>query len=62
MAKTGKFLRIPYDWRRPTVARYKSRWWNPGDSRLVTPRAWGWGFDFNLYWLAHPGEWRRARR
>ena len=62
MAKTGKFLGVPYDWRRPTVQRYKSRWWNPDDKRLVTPRAFGWGFDFNLYWVVHPGAWLRARR
>lgn len=48
MAKTGKFLGIPYDWRRPTVERYKSRWWNPDDTRIFTPRAFGWGYDVNL--------------
>ena len=46
--RTGKFLGVPYDWRRPTVERYKSRWWNPGDRRIVMPRAFGWGWDFNL--------------
>jgi uncharacterized protein DUF5808 len=45
---TGKFLGVPYDWRRPTWARYKARWWNPQDRRIVMPRAWGWGYDFNL--------------
>jgi hypothetical protein len=45
---TGKFLGIPYDWRRPTWARYKSRWWNTKDRRIVMPRAFGWGYDFNL--------------
>jgi hypothetical protein len=45
---TGKFLGVPYDWRRPTVARYKSRWWNTKDRRIVMPRAFGWGYDFNL--------------
>jgi uncharacterized protein DUF5808 len=49
---TGKFLGIPYDWRRPTLARYRSRWWNPKDRRIVTPRAFGWGWDFNLYEVA----------
>jgi hypothetical protein len=44
----GKFLGVPYDWRRPTLARYKSRLWNPDDRRIVMPRAWGWGYDFNL--------------
>jgi hypothetical protein len=62
MAKTGKWLGIPYDWRRPTKERFKSRWWNPDDPRLVTPRSYGWGYDFNLYWLAHLPSWFRARR
>jgi len=61
MAKTGKFLGMPYDWRRPSAKRVKSRWWNPNDKRLVTPKSFGWGFDLNLYWLAHPAKWRRAR-
>jgi Family of unknown function (DUF5808) len=46
--KTGTFLGVPYDWRRPTVARVKSRWWNPDDSRLFTPKAFGAGWDVNL--------------
>jgi len=45
---TGKFLGVPYDWRRPTKARIKSRWWNDDDPRILTPRAFGWGYDLNL--------------
>ena len=48
MSGAGKFLGIPYDWRRPTVARFKQRWWNPDDSRLFTPKVYGWGFDVNF--------------
>jgi hypothetical protein len=48
MSKTGKFLGMPYDWRRPTVARFKQRWWNPNDRRFFTPKSYGWGFDLNL--------------
>jgi hypothetical protein len=48
MSKTGKFLGIPYDWRRPTPARLKSSLWNPADPRLFTPKSYGWGFDINL--------------
>jgi Family of unknown function (DUF5808) len=48
MAKTGKFLGVPYDWRRPTLARIRERWWNRSDPRLFTPKAFGWGFDINL--------------
>jgi hypothetical protein len=46
--RTGKFLGVPYDWRRPTRARYKSRLWNSEDRRVVTPRAFGWGYDLNF--------------
>jgi hypothetical protein len=47
--KTGMWLGVPFDWRRPTVARVRERWWNPGDRRLFTPKSFGWGFDTNLY-------------
>ncbi|HET7573175.1 MAG TPA: DUF5808 domain-containing protein [Gaiellaceae bacterium] len=45
---TGKFLGIPYDWRKPTLARAKSRWFNPDDPRLFTPKTFGWGYDLNF--------------
>jgi hypothetical protein len=48
----GKFLGVPYDWRRPTRERFKSRWWNPSDRRIVMPRAFGWGYDFNFAEIA----------
>src|SRR5262249_56472865 len=57
----GHFVKIPYDWRRPTVARFRARWWNPDDPRLFTPRNFGRGFDFNLYWLAPPPPCAAAR-
>ena len=50
--RTGTFLGIPYDWRRPTWARIRNRMWNPNDRRLWTPRAFGWGYDLNVYELA----------
>ena len=34
ITKTGKFLGVPYDWRRPARARVTKRWWNPSDPRL----------------------------
>jgi hypothetical protein len=39
---------IPYDLRPPTLERYKLRWWNPDDPRLLTPRAFGVGWDINF--------------
>jgi hypothetical protein len=46
--KTGTFLGVPYDLRRPTVARTKSRLWNPNESRLFVPKVFGWGWDVNF--------------
>lgn len=57
----GRFAGIPYDWRPPTVQRLKARWWNPGDRRLITPRSFGWGWDLNLYWVAHPRSYLKQR-
>ena len=46
--KTGTFLGIPYDWRRPTAARVRSRLWNPAEPRLFVPSVFGLGWDINL--------------
>jgi Family of unknown function (DUF5808) len=46
--RTGRFLGVPYDWRRPTVARAKARWWNAAEPRLFVPRMYGWGWDLNF--------------
>jgi Family of unknown function (DUF5808) len=46
--RTGTFLGVPYDWRRPTAARVKQRLWNPDEPRLIVPRAYGWGWDVNF--------------
>ena len=51
--RTGTFLGIPYDWRRPTKQRFKDRFWNPDEPRLLTPRAFGWGYDVNVHRLLH---------
>jgi len=48
MKKQGKFLGMPFDWRRPTVARVKSRLWNRRSSKLFVPKAFGWGYDINF--------------
>lgn len=48
-SRVGTFLRIPYDFRKPTVARLKERWWNSDDKRIFTPRVFGWGFAINFY-------------
>jgi hypothetical protein len=54
---------LPYDFRRPTIARIKSRRWNAEDGRLFTPKAFGVGWTVNSYWIYHPLEyWRRLSR
>ncbi|HUX05571.1 MAG TPA: DUF5808 domain-containing protein [Acidimicrobiales bacterium] len=58
----GRVGGVPYDLRRPTLAKTRSRYWNPDDPRLLTPKVFGVGWTINLYWLAHPGRWRRVRR
>ena len=61
-SRKGHWLGIPYDWRRPTWRRVQQRWWNSRDLRLFTPKSFGWGYDLNLYWFAHPLRWLRTRR
>ena len=50
--RTGRFLGLPYDWRPLTRARVRQRWWNPDDRRILTPKAFGWGYDLNLHEVA----------
>jgi hypothetical protein len=50
--KTGTFLGVPYNWERPTLAREKKTWWDVENDRFVVPRAYGWGYAFNLAKLA----------
>lgn len=57
----GRFAGMPYDWRKPTGERVASRQWNPQDRRLFTPKAYGWGYTINFYWLAHPLRFVRHR-
>jgi hypothetical protein len=39
---------VPYDFRPPTVARVRSRVWNPDDPHLVQPHAFGVGWTLNV--------------
>jgi uncharacterized protein DUF5808 len=51
----GTIIGVPYDFRPPTLSRFKERIWNPGDKRLFTPHAFGVGWTINLYRLTHLG-------
>lgn len=49
--RTGIFLRIPYDFRKPTWQKIKSRVWNPASDKLFSPHAFGWGYSLNFHAL-----------
>lgn len=53
---------LPYDLRRPTATRFRSRAWNPDDPRVFTPKTFGRGYGLNFYWLLHPRRPVQARR
>ncbi len=60
--KTGRFLGLPYEWRRPTPERLKRGFWDPHDRRVFVPKVYGWGYGLNLHEVArrlglvrHPG-------
>jgi uncharacterized membrane protein len=44
----GRFLGLPYDWRRPTWRRIGGELWNPRSRRILVPKAFGWGYGINF--------------
>jgi hypothetical protein len=53
---------VPFDLRRPTVARFKSRLWNRDDPRMFPPKSFGAGWAVNFYWLFHLASYLKGRR
>jgi hypothetical protein len=53
---------VPYDSRRPTLGRFKSRVWNKSDPRLFPPKMIGIGWAINFYWLFHLAGYFAGRR
>ena len=49
----GTIAGIPYDFRIPSVEKLRATYWNPYDSRLIVPQAFGVGWTFNFYRLLH---------
>ena len=33
----------------PAVRRFRERWWNPGDDRILTPHVFGVGWSLNVH-------------
>jgi Family of unknown function (DUF5808) len=46
--KTGRFLGLPFDLRRPSRGKIKKRAWDPSNPRLFVPKAFGWGYSINF--------------
>jgi hypothetical protein len=44
---------VPYDFRRPSWTRVKTRAWNPSERRFFPPHSIGIGWTINFYWLFH---------
>ena len=42
---------IPYDFRRPTMEKFREAYWNPYESRIFTPEVFGIGWAINFYAL-----------
>ena len=49
---TGKFLGVPYDWTRGRLGAVQVAPVEHQDRRIVLPRAFGWGYDFNFAEIA----------
>lgn len=57
--RTGRFLGLPYDWRRPTLRRLRDEIFDRDEPRLFVPKSYGWGYGINL---GAPIARRRRRR
>lgn len=44
----GRFLGLPYNWRRPTPDEAGKGVWDPDDRRILTPKNYGWGYGINF--------------
>lgn len=51
MKLDGKVLGIPFDFHPSALRNIRERWWNPDDPRIIVPKAFGLGYDLNLYQL-----------
>jgi hypothetical protein len=57
--RTGTFLGVPYDWRRPTLRRLRDELFNRDEPKFFVRKAYGWGYGINF---AAPIARRRRRR
>ena len=45
----GSFLKVPFEFRVPTLPRARERLWNREDPRILTPHVFGVGWSLNVY-------------
>jgi len=62
MKRNGSLAGIPYDTRRPTMARVKFTYWSAENPKLFPPKVDGLGWGLNFYWVVHPLRWLKVRR
>jgi hypothetical protein len=43
---------VPYDFRAPTLERFREAWWDPDNPRIFTDRVFGIGWAINVGRLA----------
>ncbi len=43
----GKLGAIPYDFRVPTIERFRESFWDPDNNNIFTPGFWGIGWSVN---------------
>jgi hypothetical protein len=44
----GRFLGMPYNWKRPTHLDLRRGVWDHDDDRIFPPKSFGWGYGLNL--------------
>ena len=44
----GRVAGVPYDFRFPTLGRFRNAYWNPNDDRIFTDRVVGIGWSVNF--------------
>jgi uncharacterized protein (TIGR02271 family) len=59
--KTGRFLGLPYDWRKPSWERIRSNLWNPESDSIAVRKSYGWGYEVNLHALLQRAKAIRKR-
>jgi hypothetical protein len=50
----GRVFGMPYDFRRPTLAKLQRTFWDPDNDALFTPHAFGVGYSVNFARLVAP--------